>query len=59
MHGFRFGWLSIVIIVVLGIAVRALFVWNPRTKRGSVILATLSIILGLLAYLIGSGRIHL
>jgi hypothetical protein len=59
MHGFRFGWFSVVIIVALGIAVRVLFVWSSRTTRGVTIEIVLSIVLGLLAILIGSGYIKL
>jgi hypothetical protein len=59
MQGFRFGLFSIVIVVALGIAMRALFVWSPRTKRGSIIEIALSIVLGLLGILIGSGYIKL
>jgi hypothetical protein len=52
-------WVAVVIVIVLGLSLRLLFVWTPRSKRGSTIEIVLSVVLGLLAILIGSGYIKL
>ncbi len=50
-------WAAVFIVIVLGLSLRLLFIWTPRSKRGAMIEIVLSVVLGLLAILIGSGYI--
>lgn len=50
-------WAAVFIVIVLGLPLRLLFIWTPRSKRGAMIEIVLSVVLGLLAILIGSGYI--
>ena len=52
-------WLAVLIVIALGLSLRLLFIWTPRSKRGSIVGISLSVVLGLLAILIGSGYIKL
>ncbi len=52
-------WAVVFVIVVLGVSLRVLFAWTPSSKRGTIIGVVLSLLLGLLAILIGSGLIKL
>jgi|HubBroStandDraft_5_1064220.scaffolds.fasta_scaffold289880_2 hypothetical protein len=60
MHSIHIAkWALVLVVIVLGLSLRLLFVWTPRSKRGSIIGVVLSVVLGLLAVLIGSGYIKL
>jgi hypothetical protein len=52
-------WVAIVAVIVLGLSLRVLFVWTPSSKRGTIVSIVLSVLLGLLSILLGSGYIRL
>ena len=52
-------WAAILVVIVLGLSLRVLFAWTPSSKRGTIVGVVLSVLLGLLAILIGSGYIRL
>jgi hypothetical protein len=60
MHSIHIAkWAFVLVVIVLGLSLRLLFVWTPRSKPGSIIGVVLSVLLGLLAVLVGSGYIKL